>query len=478
MAQVTRAARARGKLRQSRVRAVLALCAAALLPAALSACGGGGNSSAGSSVSSSGTPSGSSSSASSTGNYGFTQAAQTSGPLTVWVDSTRVPAAQAYQKAHPNVKLDIVTYDGDANGSNTLQTKVSLYDRTGSGWPDVVFSAENNEVSWTVPAGFTAPLNEGLIPSSTLSQFSPGALAPCTVNGKVYCLRNDLAPVVLWYNSKLMKQWGYQVPTTWPAYEQLGETVAKQHPGYLVGNAGDTFTPEIYMWASQCQANDITGIRAVTVNVTSDNCSRMASLLDTLIKAGSMSTLSVFSTAFDKNEQGKVLMLPGPAWFGGAVFDSSSGLNTPKGQIAVAPMPQWPGSTTPATGNVGGGLWLLSAHSAHLAAAADFLTWVTTNNAYQADLAPGLPAYGPAAAAWLANQAKSGYYANNIAPALQQAAGQVWSGWGYGKFSQEAIWAATVDPGLTAGKAIVSMLPDWQTAITNYATADGYQVNH
>jgi multiple sugar transport system substrate-binding protein len=44
------------------------------------------------------------------------------------------PAAQAYQKAHPNIKLNIVTYDGDANGSNTLQTKVDLYNRTGSGW--------------------------------------------------------------------------------------------------------------------------------------------------------------------------------------------------------------------------------------------------------------------------------------------------------------------------------------------------------
>ncbi len=463
MAQITRAARARSQLRQSRTRAVLAAGAVALVAAALSACGGGGGSSGGSSG---GTKD------------GFTQAAQSAGTLTVWVDSTRAPAAQAYQKAHPNVKMDIVTYDGDANGADTLQTKVDLYDRTGNGWPDVVFSAENNEVSWAVPAGFAAPLDKGLIPSSTLSQFATGALAPCTVNGTVYCLRNDLAPVVLWYNAKLMAQWGYQVPTTWPEYEQLGQEVARQHPGYLVGNAGDTFTPEIYMWASECQANDITGIRAVTVNVTSTNCSRMASLLDTLIKAGSMSTQSVFSTSFDKNEQGKVLMLPGPAWFGGSVFDSTSGLNTPKGQIGVAPIPQWPGSATPTTGDVGGGTWFLSAHSAHLTEAVNFLTWVTTNDAYQGDLAPGLPAYGPAATVWLSNQAKSGYFANNIAAPLQQAAGQVWSGWGYGKFSQEAIWAATVDPGLTAGKPIVSMLPQWQTAISNYATADGYQVSH
>jgi multiple sugar transport system substrate-binding protein len=215
----------------------------------------------------------------------------------------------------------------------------------------------------------------------------------------------------------------------------------------------------------------------VTVNVTSANCTRMASLLDTLVKAGSMSKLGVFSTAFDKKEKGKVLMLPGPAWFGGAVFDSASGLNTPKGQLAVAAMPQWPGTATPSTGDVGGGLWLLSAHSRHLTAAVDFLTWVTGNNAYQDNLAPGYPAYGPAATVWLANQAKSGYYASDIAAPLQQAAGQVWSGWGYGQFSQEAIWASAIVPGITTGKTITSMLPAWQSSISEHAQADGYTVS-
>ena len=153
--------------------------------------------------------------------------------------------------------------------------------------------------------------------------------------------------------------------------------------------------------------------RAVTVNVTTPNCTRMASLLDTLIKAGSMSKLSVFSTAFNKNEKGKVLMLPGPAWYGGAVFDTATGLNVPKGQIAVAPMPQWPGSSTVSTGNVGGGTWLLSAHTAHLKEAVNFITWVTGNNAWQNSLTPGYPAYAPAAKVWLAHQLSSGYYAGN-----------------------------------------------------------------
>jgi multiple sugar transport system substrate-binding protein len=406
---------------------------------------------------------------------GFHQARQTGGTVTVWVDSTRLAAAQLYNKEHPAAKVKIVSYDGDANGSNYLQTKVSLFNRTRHGWPDVVFSTQNNEAAWAVQAGFTAPLNKGLIPQTTLSGWAHGANDPCTVDGTVYCLRNDLSQTVLWYNATLMKQWGYQVPTTWEAYQALGEKVAAQHPGYLVGSGGDDFTPEIYMWASKCGANQITGPRALTVDTTSQNCTKMASLLDTLLKNHTMSKSSVFSSDFDKNQANKILMLPGPAWFGGALFQGT--FKTPAGQIAAAAMPQWSGDPSPSVGNVGGGTWLLSAHSTNLKAAVDFLTWVTTSDDYQGKVAPGYPAYTTAATTWLANQTSSHYYANDISGPLQTAAGQVWPGWGYGQFSQEAIWAATVTPGVTAGRSIVSMLPAWHNAIVNYARSDGYKVS-
>jgi multiple sugar transport system substrate-binding protein len=399
---------------------------------------------------------------------------QTDGTLTVWVDSSRLAAAKLYQKKHPSVKMDIVTYDGDANGSNYLQTKVSLFNRTRHGWPDVVFSSQNNEASWAVQAGFTAPLNKGLIPKSTLAGWSKGANDPCTVDGTLYCLRNDLAQTVLWYNAPLMKKWGYQVPTTWEQYEALGKEVASKHPGYLVGSAGDAFTPEIYLWAAKCGANHITGPKAVAVDTGSANCKRMATLLDTLVKKKALSLSSVFSSDFDKNAAGKILMMPGPSWYGGSLFEGS--FKTPAHQIAVAPMPQWAGDSHPSVGDVGGGTWLLSAHSAHLKAATDFLTWVTTSDDYQGKQAPGYPAYAPAAKSWLARKASSGYYAGDITGPLRTAANQVWSGWGYGQFSQEAIWAATVTPGLTAGKSIVSMLPAWEKAIANYARTDGYKV--
>ncbi|MFF3741268.1 ABC transporter substrate-binding protein [Streptomyces sp. NPDC002566] len=405
---------------------------------------------------------------------GFAQVPQKEGALTVWVDATRMDAAKLYQQQHPDVKMDIVSYDGDANGSNYLQTKVQLFNRTGKGWPDVVFSSQNNEVTWAVDQNFAAPLNKGLIPESALGQFAKGANDVCTVDGTLYCLRNDLSQAVLWYNAPLLKKFGYTVPTTWEEYQKLGEKVAEEHPGYLVGDAGDTFTPEIYLWASKCGANHITGPKSVSVNTSSEACTKMARLLDVLIENKSMSISGVFSTDFGKNKADRILLMPGPAWYGGALFQGT--FKTPAKQIGAAPIPQWQGETSPSTGNVGGGTWLLSQHSAHIKAATDFLKWVTTDNAYQGEKAPGFPAYAPAADNWLKGQHASGYFATDLS-ALKNASSQVWPGWGSGQFSQEAIWAATVKPGLTQGKSVVSMLPAWQDSIVKYARSNGYKVS-
>ena len=71
-----------------------------------------------------------------------------SGSLTVWVDAPRLPVAKLYAKTHPNVKVKIVTYDGDGNGATTMQTKIQLWNRTGHGWPDVVFTEQANDPVW------------------------------------------------------------------------------------------------------------------------------------------------------------------------------------------------------------------------------------------------------------------------------------------------------------------------------------------
>jgi ABC-type glycerol-3-phosphate transport system substrate-binding protein len=415
------------------------------------------------------------------GHAAFTPVKQKPGSqITVWADSTRLPAVQAYQKSHPDVKMKIVTYDGGADGSTYLQTKVQLFDRTGSGWPDVVFGTPT-DVTWasapTKPGAvpFAAPLDENLVPASTLNNFAKGSLTPCQFNGHTYCLRNDIAQVVLWYNKTLMDRWGYKVPTTWPEYEALGEKVAKEHPGYLVGSVGDTNSQESYFWSSQCPAFDLVKPNTLRVALKDPNCTRMSTLLDKLISAKAVTTQGFFSQGFAKDSGSKVLMANGPSWYGQYLFKSA--FHTPAKQMAAAAPLTWPGESTASTGNVGGGVWMVSSHSANLKASTDLATWLTTSDANQA-AAPTYPAYGPAATAWLANPANRDYFATDVSGPFRQAADEVWTGWSNTKFSDATAWSSVVLPALTAGKSLTATLPAWQSAISNEAKADGYQVTN
>jgi ABC-type glycerol-3-phosphate transport system substrate-binding protein len=413
------------------------------------------------------------------GPVAFQPAAQTTGSeITVWADSTRLPAVQQYQKSHPNVKMNIVTYDGSANGSTYLQTKVQLFDRTGSGWPDVVFGSPT-DVTWasrpTSPSAtaFAAPLDQDMVPKATLDGFAKGSLEPCQANGHTYCLRNDIAQVVLWYNKALMDQFGYQVPTTWQQYEALGERVAKEHPGYLVGSVGDTNSQESYFWSSQCPAFNLTTPDTLKVDLADGNCTRMATLLDKLIADKTVSTQGFFSQGFTKDSGNKVLMANGPSWYGQYLFNTA--FKVPAGQIAAAMPLTWDGETTAATGNVGGGVWMVSSHSKNLKASTDLVTWLSTSNDFQAN-APTYPAYVPAAKAWLANPVNKQYFAADISDVFEKAANEVWTGWSNTRFSDATAWSSVVLPALTAGKTLTETLPQWQAAIIDEAKSVGYTI--
>ncbi|MFZ4895617.1 ABC transporter substrate-binding protein [Plantibacter sp. Mn2098] len=398
-----------------------------------------------------------------------------SSEITVWADSTRLPSVEAYQKANPDVKMKIVTYDGSADGSTYLQTKVQLFDRTDKGWPDVVFAAPT-DVTWasqpTSPGKvpFAAPLDEDLVSQKTLDGFAKGSLTPCEFDGHTYCLRNDIAQVVLWYNKTLLDQFGYAVPTTWEEYEALGKKVATEHPGYLVGSIGDTNSHESYFWSSQCPAQELQKDGKLRVDLADENCTRMASLLDNLIAAGSVSTQGFFSQGFDGS---KVLMANGPSWYGKYLFDSA--FKVPAGQIAAANPLKWEGESEAFTGNVGGGVWMVSSHSKNLKAATALGEWLTTSNENLAD-APTYPAFTAGADAWLANPDNKDYFAGDISGPFRTAADQVWTGWSNTKFSDATAWASVVLPAITAGKTLTETLPAWQQAVTDEAKSVGYEV--
>jgi ABC-type glycerol-3-phosphate transport system substrate-binding protein len=403
-----------------------------------------------------------------------------SGSITVWVDAVRLPVAKLYAKTHPKVHVDIVTYDGDGNGATTMQTKIQLWNRTGNGWPDVVFTEQANDPVWMSQPPFDFAMDlKGAFPASLLTGWPAPSLAQCTVNGRLVCLQDNLAQEVLYVNKKLMDKFGYKVPTTWQQWAALGKKVAKEHPGYIIGTLGDSYGHWLYLWPDRCPISQVVAPNTVRIDSADANCTRMASLLDPLIANKSVATVTIFSPDFAKAYGGandKILLMPGPTWYAKDIFGGT--LKVPAGEMTAAMPLRW-NSEPLATGQVGGGPWVVSKHTKNTAAAIDFVKFATTSLAVKAKpgaLSPGYPSYGPAATVWLKNLNNDPYFAAPPGAAMKAAAPLVWKGWSMVTYQDQPVWSSSVVTQLVAGKSLSELLPAFGDGLRNNAKAAGYKV--
>ncbi len=407
----------------------------------------------------------------------FAASAALSQEITVWADATRQPAVEAFIAAHPEIKVNLVVDDGSSGASGTFQTKIGLADQAGEGWPDVVFSTQNNDAAWAAKEtngvqAFAQVLNEGFLDDEFLKGFTPGALDPVTVDGKVYGLRNDLAPVLFWYNKTLLDSFGYAAPTTWEDYQALGDKLAAEHPGYFLGAIGDAFEgPYIYYWSGQAPIFQVEGDKFMS-DTSAPNSKKVNDLIDHMVANKTLTLDSLFGAGFVANAS-KLVAIPGAAWYSGAVFQNPGNVNAKAGDWAAAAPLYWKDGDK-VTGNVGGGVWYASSHTADPESVKTFLKFIVSDTKVAGT--GGLPAYQSAADAWLDAQASSGFYAGDFKGAIQTAASSVWNGWGYPNFSPETAWAKVVTPGLAAGKTMSDLAADWQQEMKNEAQVVGYTV--
>jgi ABC-type glycerol-3-phosphate transport system substrate-binding protein len=403
---------------------------------------------------------------------GATSKADPNATLLIWTDATRQPGFEQFSKAHPDVKMKIETYDG-----SSLLTKIQLFNRTGKGWPDVIFDGQpNNVAALSSPLfNYTQPLDE-LIPEQVKQGYGT-ANATCTLAGKTVCLKNDLAQTVLWYDTKLMSEFGYQVPTTWAEYTKLGLRIAEEHPGYIVGTAGSEFATYDYFQSSGCPLQTVTGPQAVHIDTKDPKCTRVAAALDPLIKAGVVTRGGPFDPETAKlGQQKKVLMMPGASWFGDFLFKPASSFGTPKGRIAAAAYPTWEGEPKNYSGAAGGGVYMVSRHSANTKQAAAIAQWMATDLGYQKS-APTYPAYGLAAKAWGEAKSTDAFYAIDPFPVLQKQASLINPVVAPISFDVPLTVTNTVAAKIRSGGTLRDGLADLQTQLASLAQSVGYAVD-
>jgi multiple sugar transport system substrate-binding protein len=399
-------------------------------------------------------------------------------PIVVWLDETRLPAIEAWQAAHPE-QADLVS--AEVVDIFQIPAKIALANNAGKGWPDVVFNGANLIAMTATPRNDWAMDLAPYVPQELLDQFEEHVIGECIrPDGRLICLSNDIAQSVTYFNKPLMDEFGYTVPTTWEELAALGEKVAVEHPGYLIGAFGDALSLDMYFWTARCATGQLKDEDTVYINVLAPECVRAAQWVDRMQALGVVAKVGTFDPLFiDAANKNQLLILTAPSWFGEFVFGGtpeSVYYTEASGQLGVALPPKWEADDQPYFGGQGGAAWAVSRHTQNPKLAVDLVTWLSTANEYQVDLAPTYPAYKPPATEWVTRIAGNPLYANDPGPVYIEAAAYEDPLFGIVTYDTATIFATAVIGALNEGKSVESSLPAFQEALVQAAETAGYEV--
>lgn len=344
-----------------------------------------------------------------------------SGPrsLLIWVDTVREPACESYQESVSGT-IDVTC---EVVGQEEILPKISLANTAGEGWPDVVFSPPNSASIYAEESnGYALNLSEYVDPS--IFEGYNTANDWCLIDGSYYCLKNDLAQTVLWYDTVIFDELGLSVPET---MDDFAETALElQSSGYSAGAIGDQGFYAGYLWPSGCPVADVQDPATVRINPDTPECARVFDLVQPLLDAGALDSRSAFDAGFleDVAGQQKVGMSMGPSWWGEFVFKPEDSWGIPEGRMTAAPMPAWAGEDTAWSGEWGGGIWVASSHAVNPQDAADAAVYLATDPDMREDKVT-FPGYGPAFEKWATRVGADPYYAADPTVAMVEQASKI-----------------------------------------------------
>ena len=260
-----------------------------------------------------------------------------SGTVTWWDTSTvgsedKVfkKIAEDFEKQHPKVDVKYVNVPfGEA------QNKFKNAAQSGSGAPDVIRS----EVAWTpefADLGYLAPL-DGTPALQKADDFLKQAAASTKYNGKTYAVPQVIDSMGIFYNKKIFKEAGVEVPTTVDELKTVSKKI-KEKTGktglYLRGDDAYWFLSFLYG-----EGGDL--VDASTKSVTVDNPEGVKAMkvVKDLVDSGAAKTDATdgWENMQSSFKDGKVAMIINGPW---AVADTYAGTEfKDKANLGVAPVP-------------------------------------------------------------------------------------------------------------------------------------------
>ena len=379
------------------------------------------------------------------------------GEITFWSSLAGLDkVTEAFNASQSNIK---VTFETIPNGVNGGYAKLATAITAGDG-PDVS-TVEYPQLPQFVSDGHLLPLNDLIDTAATVDKLSEQIRGQVQFGDSVYGLPYDAAPQILWLRKDLLEEAGAAVPTTWAEFEEAGKKLKAVNPErYLASfnpnevpitaalawqGGGKWFTTEGDQWK---------------IGINDQPTMKVADFWQKMIDAKIVKVQQAASDEWGMDlAQGNVAGVLGASWSARSLQKRVENANQ-KGAWIAAEMPTW---GEPAGAFYGGSSFNVTKGSKNPAAAAKFITFLTTDpkaieargNGGSAVIAyPGLTAVAQKAF-------DSSFFGNDIYAVFDAAYKTITPGWQWGpnwEITKAAIGDAygKLGTGGTVGGAITS----------------------
>ncbi|MCG2798918.1 MAG: sugar ABC transporter substrate-binding protein [Cellulomonas sp.] len=443
-----------------RARAIAALAVGALVSVSLAAC-------------SSSSSSGGSTADASAGASALDAVLEAGGEITYW---TWTPSAKdqvaAFEKAYPNVTVNLVDTGGAADNNTKLQNAI----KAGSGAPDVVQIEYQSLPQFVLPGYLTDLTQYGF--GDLESNFSASTWGAVSQSDGIWALPQDSGPMVMFYNKTVFDTYGLTVPTTWDEYIAQAKKLHDADPTkYFANDPGDAGYTTSMIWQAGGTPFVSEG-ETVTINLQDAGSTKWADMWNQLNEPGLLGSIPGWSDQwFQALGDGTIATLVTGGWMPG-VLEAS--VPTGSGQWRVAPMPTYDANDL-VTAENGGSSEAVVKQSANPALAAAFLRWL---NSDEASISVFLASGGfPATTADLESAEflgkESEYFGGQkINEVIVDSSKHVVSGWQYLPWQSYAnsVFSDTVGQSFLNHTDINEGLKAWQEQNVSYGEEQGFTV--
>lgn len=294
----------------------------------------------------------------------------------LWEDDSLIrPAIDAYQKQHPNIKIEY-NHQNSPNYRTRIQTQIS--DPKG---PDIIMIHS----SW-LPM-FLKNNNLAVLPPNVMSiddykkTFYPVAYSSLTKDNKIYALPLSIDGLALFYNEDLIKQAGVSIPTDWKQFEDAALSLTKKDDKGNILKAGaamgspanvDHWSDIIGLLFFQQPGVDLAHPSSVNPSSAADVIKFFTGFITDPTKKTWSQSMESSTQAF---YEGKLAFYFAPSWRAHDIRTAN-----PQLKFKTAPVPQLPKIADPSKQAAWGSFWAfaVSSNSQNQTAAWDFLKFLTT----------------------------------------------------------------------------------------------------